>query len=90
MYSNNAKHRRKFWKHHDKETYECDNCSVANGTIHVHHKDGNVGNGALSNLAGLCEFCHKVEHEGKDENQEPEVEGWKRGFEEEMLSESDR
>jgi len=38
----------------------CDvNCSAARGLLHVHHKDGNLGNNKMWNLEVLCLACHK-------------------------------
>lgn len=87
MYLNNQRHKERFWREHDEDSFECENCGAANKPIHVHHKDGNVGNGSMQNLVGLCKSCHKIEHEKMGGNDEPEVEGWMRGFRNELLSE---
>jgi hypothetical protein len=33
-------------------------CSKDTGLVHVHHKDGNIGNNKPSNLSTLCLYCH--------------------------------
>jgi hypothetical protein len=38
----------------------CERCGA--GVDHVHHRDGDPSNNALSNLEGLCAPCHIRHH----------------------------
>jgi len=81
---NNDTHAGRFWRHHDKEAYECPRCGTTEGWFDVHHLDGNHGNGSLSNLVALCRDCHSQDHEQQRFDQHPVV-GWKNGFRQEVL-----
>jgi len=76
-----SKHRTKYWKRHDKETYECPDCGrgvTEVDQLDVHHKDENPLNGAWSNLIGLCHRCHLARH-GREYDPQS-LEDWKDGF----------
>lgn len=86
-YRRDQTHTRWFWREHDKESYECPECGTDEGPFDVHHKDFEVGNGAMSNLVALCEDCHNEIHKGVDTGQLSYVDGWKKGFREELMNE---
>lgn len=59
------RHRSRYWKEHDRATYECPRCERGPESVEwfeVHHKDHDPTNGDLSNLVALCRKCHYEEH----------------------------
>jgi 5-methylcytosine-specific restriction endonuclease McrA len=38
--------------------HRCQGCGVTGVPLQIHHRDGNPGNDALSNLEPLCPGCH--------------------------------
>jgi len=74
--------RKKFWKHHDRNSYICPDCgATADETerFEVHHIDGDPMNTDLENLRGLCQACH-YQHHGRTPPRT--LNDWKDGFEE--------
>jgi len=60
--------RERFWAEHDKSEYECPDCSRSEsevGGFEVHHKDGDAHNNSISNLIGLCIYCHCLREDRK-------------------------
>ena len=58
-------HREKFWREHNKTEYTCPECGRGFGEVsefQVHHIDGDVQNGDMDNLVGLCKQCHHDQH----------------------------
>ena len=84
-YKSAVRHKRWFWNQHDKEDYECPLCG-SDGPFDVHHRDGNPGNGAISNLVALCEPCHKQLHRDREIERGHYVDGWKKGFRQELMN----
>lgn len=71
------RHKMRYWRTHDKETYECPECGRGNDEVvrfEVHHKDGNPHNGKESNLVALCQRCHYKIH---DRTPPESLEEWK-------------
>lgn len=76
-----GKHTYRYWKRHDKQSYECPDCDRGVGEVdrlEVHHKDGDPTNGDRDDLIALCRTCHLARH-GRVYDP-PSVEKWKRRF----------
>lgn len=73
------RHRKRFWRHHDRARYRCPDCGRREShpdvcRFEVHHRDGDPSNGAPSNLVGLCRHCHYVRH---DRTPPGSIDDWK-------------
>lgn len=84
-YRSSEKHTRWFWREHDEDEYVCPDCGDDSAEYQVHHIDGNVGNGAMSNLVALCHDCHQARHEDLN-RQESCVGGWKSAIKEDLMN----
>lgn len=72
-------HRDWYWSQHNRESYECPDCGLVDGSaMEVHHIDGDFHNGDPDNLIGLCGLCHTHRH--KTEATEERVNEWKSDF----------
>ena len=73
-----GRHTNRYWKRHDKGTYQCPDCDRGVESVwrfEVHHIDGNPLNGDPDNHVALCFECHCQRH-GKEVKRET-LEEWK-------------
>ncbi len=72
-------HREWYWSQHDRESYECPDCGLVDGSaMEVHHIDGDYHNGHPDNLIGLCGQCHTHRHRTEDTKER--IKEWKSDF----------